>query len=91
MAGVMKAPDGSPFGTTWVVYFGVADVDAMAAKVEKLGGSIHMEPQDIPGVGRFAFAADPQGAMFYLMRGESDENSTAFAPMKAGHCGWNVL
>lgn len=91
VGGVMKAPDGSPFGTTWAVYFGVSDVDAMAAKVKTLGGSIHMEPQDIPGVSRFAFVADPQGAVFYLMRGDSDGISTAFAPMKAGHCSWNEL
>jgi len=91
VGGVMKAPNGSPFGTTWAVYFGVADVDAMAVQVKDLGGSIHMEPQDIPNVGRFAFVADPQGAMFYLMRGDSDQDSTAFAPMKAGHCCWNEL
>lgn len=91
VGGVMKAPDGASFAPIWAVYFGVADVDAMAAKVASLGGSVHMEPQDIPGVGRFAFVADPQGAMFYLMRGDSDADSTAFAPMKAGHCCWNEL
>lgn len=91
VGGVMKMPDGSPFGATWAVYFGVADVDATARQVKKLGGSVHMEPQDIPGVGRFAFVADPQGAMFYLMRGDSDGNSTAFAPMRTGHCSWNEL
>ncbi len=91
VGGVMKAPEGAAFAPIWAVYFGVADVDAMAAKVTDLGGRIHMQPQDIPGVGRFAFVADPQGAMFYLMRGDSDEDSTAFAPMKAGHCSWNEL
>ena len=29
--------------------------------------------------------------MFYLMRGDSDGQSTAFAPMKAGHRSWNEL
>ncbi len=91
VGGVMKAPDGATFAPIWAVYFGVADVDDMAAKVKSLGGNLHMEPQDIPGVGRFAFAADPQGALFYLMRGNSDADSTAFAPMKAGHCSWNEL
>lgn len=91
IGGVMKAPEGSPFGTTWAVYFGVTDVDAAAKKVKSLGGRVHIEPKDIPGVGRFAFVADPQGAMFYLMRGDSDADSTAFAPMKAGHCSWNEL
>ena len=91
VGGVMKGPEGSPFGTTWAVYFGVANVDAAARKVKSLGGSVHIEPQDIPGVGRFAFVGDPQGAIFYLMRGDSDSESTAFLPMKAGHCSWNEL
>ncbi|MCQ0092679.1 VOC family protein [Roseovarius sp. M141] len=92
VGGMMRTPEhaeGRP--ATWDAYFGVADVDTMAAKVEKLGGRIHMEPQDIPGVGRFAFVADPQGATFYLMRGDSDGQSTAFDQMKAGHCSWNEL
>ncbi len=91
VGGVMKAPDDASFAPIWAVYFGVSEVDAMAAKVKDLGGSIYMEPQDIPGVGRFAFVADPQGAMFYLMRGGSDQDSTAFAPTKTGHCCWNEL
>ena len=77
------------FWTTWAIYFGAADVDAATQKVKSLGGSVHIEPQDIPGVGRFAFVADPQGAMFYPTRGDSDAESTAFSPMKGGHCSWN--
>ncbi len=92
VGGVMRLPkEAKGMPPIWAVYFGVADVDAMAAKVKKLGGSVHMPPQDIPGVGRFAYLADPQGAMFYLMRGDSDADSTAFAPMKSGHCSWNEL
>ncbi len=91
IGGIMKAPDGASFAPVWAVYFGVADVDAMTDKVKSLGGSIHIDPRDIPGVGRFSFVADPQGAMFYLMRGNSDLDSTAFAPMTSGHCTWNEL
>ncbi|MEO3434593.1 VOC family protein [Inquilinus sp. CAU 1745] len=91
VGGVMKAPDGACFAPAWAAYFGVSDVDAAAEKVKALGGTVHMEPQDIPGVGRFAFVADPQGAVFYLMRGDSDGNSTAFEPRRAGHCSWNEL
>ncbi|MDN5787828.1 VOC family protein [Pseudorhodobacter sp.] len=91
VGGVMKAPEGAAFAPIWAAYFGVADVDAAAAMVKSLGGSVHMDPQDIPGVGRFAFVSDPQGALFYLMRGDSDRNSTAFSMMKSGHCCWNEL
>lgn len=91
VGGMMEAPEGAGFAPLWAIYFCVADVDAMTQRGISLGGSIHMEPQDIPGVGRFSFVADPQGALFYLMRGDSATDSTAFAPTQAGHCSWNEL
>lgn len=77
----------------WLGYVGVDDVDTSAARIASAGGEIHMPPQDIPDVGRFAFVADPQGAMFYVMRGVSDETSLSFAydRPRAGHCAWNEL
>src|SRR5205823_13929075 len=51
----------------WMVYFGVADVDATAKKASELGGKVNMAPQDFPG-GRFAILGDPQGAVFGIMR-----------------------
>lgn len=51
----------------WSIYFGAADVDATAAKVAELGGTVFVEPFDIP-VGRMAVVADPQGAMFSLFQ-----------------------
>jgi predicted enzyme related to lactoylglutathione lyase len=52
----------------WVVYFNVEDADASAEKVGKLGGQVLMPPTDIPNVGRFAMAADPQGAGFAFIK-----------------------
>ncbi len=77
----------------WLGYIAVDDVDQTAARIEKAGGSIHMPPQDIPGVGRFAFVTDPEGARFYIMKGAGDRTSNSFAatePM-VGHCAWNEL
>lgn len=92
VAGVMPTPDhAKDMANMWFVYVGVKDVDESAKKVKSLGGAVDIEPTDIPGVGRFAFCTDPQGAHFYLMRGASEEDSTAFAPMKPGHCSWNEL
>src|SRR3546814_6318164 len=34
---------------------------------------------------------DPQGNPFYVMRGASDENSTAFSRDGMGKCNWNEL
>jgi predicted enzyme related to lactoylglutathione lyase len=42
-------------------------VDASAAKATSLGGSVMVEPFDIP-VGRIAVLADPQGASFVLFQ-----------------------
>jgi uncharacterized protein len=82
----------------WMGYITVSDVDACAAAIKAAGGSIHMEPWDIEGVGRSAFVADPQGVMFYIMKptpptDNPDAQSTSFAadtPM-VGHCAWNEL
>jgi predicted enzyme related to lactoylglutathione lyase len=75
----------------WLLYLEVQDVDATAEKAKGLGGRIHVPPHDIPGVGRFALLADPQGAPFYIMRGAGDGTSHAFAPGEIGRCGWNEI
>jgi uncharacterized protein len=73
----------------WVGYIHVADVDAAAAQVTTLGGSIHREPTDIPTVGRFAVAADPQGAVFHLFKPTpTGEREPSTAP---GNIGWHEL
>ena len=75
----------------WSGYIGVDDVDDYAARVKKAGGSLHCEPQDIPGVGRFAFAADPQGAAFFLFKGTLDAAPQPPAPGTPGYVGWREL
>lgn len=75
----------------WMGYVSVPDVDAMAAQVKAASGTIHREPADIPGVGRFAVAADPQGAVFTLFKGSSSQAPTQPAPGAPGHAGWHEL
>jgi uncharacterized protein len=48
----------------WLVYFAVKNCDGSADRIKELGGTINMPPADIPGMGRFAVGADPQGAVF---------------------------
>ena len=55
----------------WTGYVGVADVDAGAVAFEKAGGVVHHAATDIPGIGRFAVVADPQGAVLTLFKGAS--------------------
>lgn len=94
VAGMTAAPEGSPMPPAWLGYIGVDDVDAMVASVVDGGGALHMEPMDIPGVGRMAFVADPQGALFYVMKGsvEGGESlSFSYDKPRIGHCAWNEL
>lgn len=51
----------------WRVYFAVADCDQAVARVAELGGAVQRPPMDMP-YGRHADVADPQGAMFSLIR-----------------------
>jgi uncharacterized protein len=94
VAGLMTVPAeaaGRGARPGWLGYVGVDNVDAAAADIVKAGGVQHVPPTDIPGVGRFAMLADPQGAKFYVMRGSMEGSSTSFSPTKTGHCHWNEL
>ena len=62
VAGMMPIPAGAGgMRPGWLGYIAVRDADAAAAAVVEAGGVQHMPPTDIPGVGRFALLADPQG------------------------------
>jgi predicted enzyme related to lactoylglutathione lyase len=94
VAGHMKLPEGASeagMRPGWLGYIGVDDVDSAVADIIGAGGKVHMPATDLEGVGRMALVADPQGVPFYVMRGASDEASSSFAPMEAGHCNWNEL
>ena len=53
--------------TRWQLYFEVADCDATAAAVTANGGTVVVPASDIPDVGRFAVALDPDGAQFAVI------------------------
>jgi predicted enzyme related to lactoylglutathione lyase len=75
----------------WIGYVAVEDVDACAAQVAREGGSVHRPPDDIPGVGRFAIVADPQGATLALFRCAAQSNQQPVAAGTPGHAGWREL
>ena len=94
VAGVMGTPPelaavGAP--PTWSGYVAVDDVDTTEARVLQAGGKVLRPAGDIPGVGRFAVVADPQGASFMLfkpMPAEAPPTPAADAP---GTTGWHEL
>jgi predicted enzyme related to lactoylglutathione lyase len=95
IAGLMALPDevrkmGAP--PAWSGYIAVDDVDAAVEKVKRLGGMIHMPPTDIPQVGRFAVAADPQGAVFLPFKPIPPATPPVVpAPGSPGTIGWHEL
>jgi predicted enzyme related to lactoylglutathione lyase len=73
----------------WTSYVEVENTDAMAADVRKRGGKVHVEPQDIPEIGRFAVIADPQGATVSIIKSASD--MTPHDSTKPGEFCWSEL
>ncbi|MFO1051083.1 MAG: VOC family protein [Planctomycetota bacterium] len=77
--------------SAWLPYLGVSDVDAAAAKVKQLGGSVFVPPTDIPGTGRFTIVLDPTGGYIALYQGKPE--SPGFDPdlPVPGRICWNEL
>lgn len=64
--GMMKRPEQMPV-SAWFLYFTTKDVDASVAKLKELGGSVMVDPFDVPGVGKLAAPCTaPDGSMFCL-------------------------
>ncbi|WP_375397184.1 VOC family protein [uncultured Sphingomonas sp.] len=94
VGGMMKAPDGMDAPPAWYCYLHVADVDAACAAIAAAGGVVHRPGMDLPGVGRIAFVADPQGALFYVMTPDpamGDAENTCFSPTLQQRVSWNEL
>ena len=75
----------------WAGYVWVEDVDKAAAQLAAAGGAVKRAPADIPGVGRFAVVADPQGAYLRLFRDAGGNPPPAPAPDTPGLVGWREL
>jgi predicted enzyme related to lactoylglutathione lyase len=93
VGGMLPSPGDLATGPGWFAYFQVADVDAAIEIVDGAGGTVHVPSQDVPGAGRFAMVADPQGVPFYVMTPPSAETgeSTSFSPVLPQRCAWNEL
>ena len=47
---------------------GVPSIEETLGKIEAGGGKVVMPPQEIPGVGRFAYCADTEGNVFGVIQ-----------------------
>jgi hypothetical protein len=65
----------------WFGYLSVTDVDRAQQAVTKAGGRVVAAPYDVPARGRQAVFADPEGALFGVIRSHAgDPADTAAAP-----------
>ncbi len=52
----------------WLTGIAVADVDAAVNRARSRGATVHVEPKDVAGYGRYAVIADPEDAPLMLLR-----------------------
>lgn len=75
----------------WLGYVATDNVDQAVARLKQEGGKVYIEPQDVPGIIRFAMVADPQGAVFYIAKGLISNPPPPLAIGTPGTVGWNEL
>ena len=69
IGGMMEIqPHMGPMPPHWGIYIAVDDCDGKVAQAQSLGARTYVPPTDIPNVGRFAVLADPQGAVFNIIK-----------------------
>ncbi len=74
------APAGGHMQPTWLSFFSTPDVDAAVKLVAGQSGRVLSAPRDIPGLGREAVLADPQGAVFGILASSSGDPADALKP-----------
>jgi predicted enzyme related to lactoylglutathione lyase len=93
VGGLMDIPEeGRRLGATprWVGYVAVDDIDATAAQIRRLGGTILVPPTDT-NIGRISVVADPQQATFALVTGLTYGQRQPSGLDEPGRVGWHEL
>ena len=86
-----QQPDEQSMGVPphWNSYITVDDVDAVSARVEELGGTLHAPPFDVMEVGRMSALSDPTGAVVYLWQ-PKQHIGAGLVNVQGAFC-WNEL
>lgn len=86
-----QQPDESAMGVPphWNSYITVDDVDAVSARVEELGGTLHAPPFDVMDVGRMSAISDSTGAVVYFW--QAKQHIGAGLVNEPGAFCWNEL
>jgi predicted enzyme related to lactoylglutathione lyase len=89
MIGGYAAPKSDRQPSHWISYVSVEDVDAAAKAAAANGGKVVEAPYEIPGVGRTARIADPQGAELCPFKNATGDPADEGATQ--GRFFWNEL
>ncbi len=90
VGGARSGEPGMP--SHWAAYPLVESVNGVADRAPALGGKVLVPPTDIPGVGRFAVVADPQGATFAAFEsGPNAPQEEVDTPPAVGAFCWDEL
>jgi predicted enzyme related to lactoylglutathione lyase len=87
VCGMMSHPpemEGAP--AMWTVFFHVEDIDEMVEKVGAAGGRVLEPPFEIPNGARVSAVADPTGAMFALISGETPVDGVWYSMVPGSVC-----
>lgn len=89
--GMAQMPQEAEMGVPphWNTYINVENVDATIAKATDVGGTVVVEPMDVPDAGRMAFIQDPTGAVLGIW--QSGEAKGAELVNEHGTLTWNEL
>src|SRR5436305_4299544 len=90
MMGGYAATDGDRKPSHWIATVSVEDVDAAASAAVANGGRVIEVPADLPGVGRRARIADPQGAELGLLTDARGDKPDTLTTPEGGWL-WNEL
>jgi predicted enzyme related to lactoylglutathione lyase len=66
--GILKPQREGPWPGNMLFYIAVDDLAPYRKKVVAAGGKIHVEEQEVPGMGSFSLFTDPEGRMMGLWK-----------------------
>jgi uncharacterized protein len=66
--GIVKPERPEPWPGNMTMYIAVDDLAPYRKRIQEAGGTIHVEEQEVPGMGWFSLFTDPEGRMMGLWK-----------------------
>ncbi|MDQ6733416.1 MAG: VOC family protein [Nitrospirota bacterium] len=70
--GILKPDREGPWPGNMLFYIAVDDLAAYRTRIVAEGGTIHVEEQEVPGMGAFSLFTDPEGRMMGIWKTEKE-------------------